>query len=383
VVTQFPVPGSQRIRAAALIVAAVAAMAAVSACSTSGSPAQAGPSSSSAATLVLPSTPAPGPQALSETGSTLLFPLFREWAPAYKSQFSNVTITTAGTGSSTGISSAASGSADIGGSDAYLSSGTMTRYPTLENIPLAISAQLVSYNLPRLTGHLRLNSAVLAEMYQGSITMWDDQAIRALNPGVSLPAIKVIPIHRSEGSGDTFLFTSYLSQPGSTWANSVGFATRVAWPPVPGALGETGNSGMVSGCAANPGCVAYIGISYLSQSSAAGLGEAQLLNRSGSYVLPTAASISAAAAGFALNTPANGSISLIDGVSTGGYPLVNYEYGIVDTRQSSAGKAATIKALLNWILTTGSSAAYLSKVNFQPLPPQVVSVADTLIAKIG
>jgi len=108
-----------------------------------------------------------------------------------------------------------------------------------------------------------------------------------------------------------------------------------------------------------------------------------LLNRAGDYVLPDNASISAAAAGFAANTPANGTISLIDGLSAGGYPIVNYEYAIVSTRQPSAAKAATLRALLNWILTSGSSAAYLSKVDFQPLPPQVAAIAVALIAKIG
>ncbi len=368
----------------------MAAAVGVAAC---GSPATATSDSSGSSALpvadpsssrgTLPPAPAPGPQSLSESGSTLLYPLFNEWAQAYKSRFANVAITTAGTGSGVGISSAASGTADIGASDAYLSSGNLAKHPTLENIPLAIAAQLVSYDLPGLGGNVKLNSTVLAEMYQGKIKMWNDPALRALNPGASLPAIKVIPIHRSEGSGDTFLFTSYLSKPGSSWANSIGFSTTVAWPSVSGALAEKGNSGMIAGCAANPGCVAYIGISYLSQASAAGLGEARLLNGSGSYVLPSAASISAEAAGFAVNTPASGAISLIDGSAPDGYPIVNYEYAIVNTRQSSAGKAATIKALLNWILTTGSSATYLSKVNFQPLPPQVVTIADALIAGIG
>jgi phosphate transport system substrate-binding protein len=151
VARKFPAP--------VLILAAAAGLAA---CSGSGNPtpgpagtstsSRSGSSSSSAATL--PLVPAPGPQSLSETGSTLFYPLFSEWAPAYKSQFPNVTITTAGTGSSTGISSAASGTADIGASDAYLSSGDMIEHPMLENIPLAISAQQVNYNLPGVKGNL-------------------------------------------------------------------------------------------------------------------------------------------------------------------------------------------------------------------------------------
>jgi phosphate transport system substrate-binding protein len=320
---------------------------------------------------------------LSETGSTLLYPLFNEWARGYKNQFPDVTITTAGTGSSTGISAAASGTVDIGTSDAYLSSATVAGHPALENVPLAISAQVVGYNLPGIKASLKLSGALLAQLYQGQITTWNDPAIKALNPGVQLPALKVVPLHRSDGSGDTFLFTSYLAKPGSTWADTVGFGTTVAWPSVPGALAAKGNSGMVAACGTHPGCVAYFGISYLPQATAAGLGEAQLLNHSGAYVLPDAASISAAAAGFAATTPANGTISLIDGLSAGGYPIVNYEYAIVSTHQPDAAKATTIKALLNWILTSGSSAAYLSSVGFRPLPPQVVAIAGTLITRIG
>ncbi len=355
--------------------------------SSSGSASASGSVVSSSPAATLPaaavSAPAPGPQSLAETGSTLLYPLFNEWASGYKNQFPNVTISTAGTGSSTGISAAAGGTADIGTSDAYLSSATAASHPAPENVPLAISAQVVSYNVPGVRASLKLNSALLAQMYQGRITRWNDAAIRALNPGVPLPGVKVVPVHRSDGSGDTFLFTSYLAKPGSSWGNTIDFGTTVAWPPVPGALAEKGNGGMVTACAATTGCVAYIGISYLPRATAAGLGEAQLLNRAGGYVLPDAASISAAAAGFAANTPANGTISLIDGLSAGGYPIVNYEYAIVSTHQPSAAKATTLRALLNWILTSGSSAAYLSKVDFQPLPSQVSAIAATLIARIG
>jgi phosphate transport system substrate-binding protein len=331
----------------------------------------------------LPSTPPAGPQSLSETGSTLLYPLFNIWVPAYQSQFSNVKVTTGGTGSSTGIADAASGKTDIGASDAYLSVADLVKHPALENIPLVVSAQLVSYYLPGFKGSLRLDATVLAGMYQGTITSWDDPAIKALNPGVSLPPLTVVPLHRTGGSGDTFLFTSYLSQPGSSWANSAGFATAVAWPAVSGGQAEGSNADMVSGCAAHPGCVAYIGISYQQSASAAGLGDARLLNSSGNYVLPDANTISAAADSFATVTPVSGTVSLIDSAAPAGYPLVNYEYAIVNTRQASAAKAETIKALLNWILTQGSSPAYLAKVGFQPLPAQVTTIADALIARIG
>jgi phosphate transport system substrate-binding protein len=327
--------------------------------------------------------PASASESLAETGSTLLYPLFNLWAPAYKTQFPQITITTAGTGSGTGISSAAAGTADIGASDAYLSPADATKYPNLENIPLAISAQQVNYNLPGLKGNLKLNGTILAEMYQGKIVMWNDPAIAAINPGVTLPAIKVVPIHRSDSSGDTFLFTTYLSKQDSAWSSSVSYGTTVAWPAVSGALAFKGNSGMVTGCKANPGCVAYIGISYLAKTTAAGLGEAELLNGSGGYELPTPTTIAAEAAAFASTTPANGTLSLIDGSASGAYPIINYEYAIVSTSQSNPTKATDIKALLDWILTSGSSSTFLSQVNFQPLPSQVVTISEALVEKIS
>ncbi len=367
----------------------LAALAGIAGCSGSSAPASpavaAGAFGSPGSTVSLPASPPPGSQKLSETGSTLLLPLFqKQWAPAYHSRFPNVTIATAGGGSTNGVKLAASGQADIGASDAYLSSAKLARYPALENIPLAISAQFISYYLPGVTGNLKLSSTVLADMYRGKITSWNDPEVKALNPGVPLPPTKVVPIHRMDGSGDTFLFTSYLSTD-SAWSDSVGFSNTVAWPSVPGAVAETGNGGMVTGCMAHPGCVAYIGISYLSQASGDGLGEAKLLNSSGNYELPDASSINAAAASFVATTPVNGSISLIDAAAPTAYPIINYEYAIVSTHQPSAAKAETIKALLNWILTPadGSSPAYLANVGFQPLPSQVAMIARALIAKIG
>ena len=115
---------------------------------------------------------------------------------------------------------------------------------------------------------------MLTQIYQGKITTWNDPAIKALNPGVSLPSMKIVPLHRADSSGDTFLFTSYLNaQDPSGWSSS-NVGTTVTWPSVPGELGEQGNGGMVQGCAATKGCVAYIGVSYLSKTQAAGLGEA-------------------------------------------------------------------------------------------------------------
>jgi phosphate transport system substrate-binding protein len=357
------------------------------ACSGSPSPGNAAglPSALSAPGEGIPSTPAPGPQTLSETGSTLLANLMGTWATAFDRQFPNVSIKTAGTGSATGIKDASNGSVSIGASDAYLSSGDLVENPTLLNIPLAISAQQVNYYLPSLPPgvHLKLNGSVLAGMYQGTITTWDDPAIRQLNPNVPLPSTRVVPLHRFEGSGDTFLFTSYLSTQSAAWNNTYGYGTTVAWPDVHGSAAvKGGNAGMVSQCRQTVGCVAYIGISYLAAARNKGLGEAQLANTLGQWELPDATTISTAVASFVSMTPTTETISMVDGPASGGYPIVNYEYAIVSVKQRSAATARNIKAFLQWIITTGNSLQYLNNV-FQPLPGSVVQLCDAQIAKIS
>jgi len=332
--------------------------------------------SAASASVKLPSSGVETPTGgtVSETGSTLLYPLFNLWAGGYSSKYSSTTIQTGGTGSGTGISEAENGTINIGASDAYLSPTVVSANPTLKNIPLAISAQLVAYNVPGVTAHIKLSGQILSKIYQGTITKWNDSAIASANPGLTLPATSIVTLHRSDSSGDTFLFTTYLSKADpSGWGTKIGYNTTVPWPNAPGALGESGNSGMVSGCKATPGCVAYVGISYLTQALQAGLGYAALQNGAGQYQLPTQQAIALQAAGYVNKTPANGTISLIYGNIKGGYPILNYEYAIVNAKQSSSSTAKNIRSVLEWAINKnfGANSSYLTQVNFQPLPSKV------------
>jgi phosphate transport system substrate-binding protein len=322
---------------------------------------------------------------ITETGSGLLYPLARTWAAAYHRQFPGVTVTTASTGSGQGIALASAGQADIGASDAYLSSGDLVKNGTLLNIPLAISAQTVIYNLPGLSqrSHVDLNGTVLAGIYDGTITSWDDPAIARLNQGLHLPAITIVPVHRFDSSGDTFLFTSYLSTQDPQWNDTIGYGTTAAWPRLPGARAPTGSVATMDACEATPGCVAYNGISYLSQALAGGLGEAALANSAGRFTLPTARAIQDSVGSFVSITPPGETISMIDGPSADGYPIVNYEYAVVSTTQPDAGKASAIRAFLKWVITTGNATSYLDPVGFQPLPDALVSLGEEQIAEIG
>jgi phosphate transport system substrate-binding protein len=338
--------------------------------------AAAGGSASAAVKVPASGVETPPTASLIETGSTLLYPLFNLWVPGYNQTYPGVTVQTGGTGSGTGISDATNGTADIGASDAYLAPSNVTASPGLKNIPLAISSQLVTYNIPGVLTHLKLSGSVLSQIYQGKVTNWNNSAITALNTGVTLPNLPIVTLHRADSSGDTFLFTQFLSKTDpSGWGATVAFNTTVQWPNAPGALGETGNSGMVTGCKATPGCIAYVGISYQTQALQAGLGYASLENAKSQFIAPTAASIAAEAAAFINKTPPNGTISLIYGPAKGGYPIVNYEYAIVETHQASTSKAKAIRSLLEWAINVkdGNAATYLAQVNFQPLPPAIYS----------
>jgi phosphate transport system substrate-binding protein len=362
---------AKRIRLACTAVALVPLVVLAAACSSGSSTTSASSSTTSA----------PKTGKLSETGSSLLFPLFGYWTTGYSTSYPGIKLSTASTSSGTGITDAAQGLVDIGASDAYLSSSDTSKYPSLENIPLAVAALMINYNVSGVT-NLKLNGTVLAKIYTGKITTWNDPAIAALNPGVTLPSEPIVTLHRGDSSGSTFLFTSYLNaQDPSDWS-STNIGTTITWPSAPGALAETGSGGMVSGCGATKGCIAYIGVSYLAKTQSAGLGEAALANGASQYTTPTSAAITAALDSFG-TVPSSGAQPLINTKAAAGYPIINYEYAVVNTTQPSSTQAAVVKAFLNWAITTGNTSSYLSKVGFEPLPSSTLSVSKSLISQIN
>ncbi len=320
-----------------------------------------------------------------ETGSSLLYPLFNLWLPAYHRIAPEVRITTQSTGSGTGISQAVSGIAQIGASDAYMSDALERMHPAMLNIPLAISMQMVNYNLPGLNGRkLKLSGPVLAGIYSGRIRYWDDSEIKAMNPGVTLPHHAIIPVHRTDGSGDTFIFSQYLSFSTPSWSQSVSYGTTVSWPAVAGELGAEGNPGMVTATKDNPYAIAYIGTSYEDAIVRDGLGIARLKNRAGGFVLPTTRTAKAAAAQMVPKTPKDERISLIFAPGAGSYPIINYEYAIVNARQPSAATAAALRKFFTWAIspTGGNAPSFMNRVHFVALPAPVVRLSAAQIAQI-
>jgi phosphate transport system substrate-binding protein len=321
---------------------------------------------------------------ITEDGSGLVLPLMRAWVGAYHQKVPGVTVTVKGGGSTVGINEASAGTVDIGTSDVYLSSGDLLKNPYLVNVPLAVSAQSVIYNVPGLAPgtNLKLTGTDLADMYSGLITMWNDPRIAGLNVGVTIPAIPVVPIHRTIGAGDTFIFTSYLSTQDPDWNTAVGYGTFVDWPKLAGEQTADGSTNIYQTCKKYPGCVSYNGVSYLKPAQALGLGEAALLNGGGQYTTPDAATIQAELSKFVTITPRDEIISMINGPGDDGYPIINYEYAIVSVRQPSAAKAQQIRDFLSWVISAGNAPSFIGQVGFQPLPAQIQALSLAQIARI-
>lgn len=322
---------------------------------------------------------------LNEAGSTLIYPYLQVLAPQVHVAYSNITLDPGPGGSGLGISEATAKLVQMGGSDAYLSDAQAAANPSLLNIPIAISAQAVDYNVPGMPANLKITGNILAQMYEGKITEWNDPQLAAINPGVTLPAVKVIPVRRVDSSGDTFIFTSLLTKTNSAWANGPAFGTTVTWPSVATEITANGNPGMIQVCKANPGCIAYIGVSVENTAIQQGLQEALLQNKAGAYLVPDLATITAAVNASAGSTPANLRQSLIYSSGANSYPIINFEYLMVQQQQSDAATAQAIRTFLYWAIspTGGATGSNLSAVDFVALPASVIPKVEAAINKIS
>jgi phosphate transport system substrate-binding protein len=376
-------------RHAAIGLAAITGIFLVAACGSTSTatptPAKSSAASSSPTAAAVQTGNPTAPVTLSEAGSSLLYPYLQKLAPGINAAYPNITLTPAAGGSGTGQSEALSGTIDMGGSDAYLSAAQVSANSGALNIPIAVSSQAVNYNLKGFT-NLKLSGNVLAEIYQGTIKVWNDPAIVALNPSVTLPSTPIVPIRRADSSGDTFIFTSYLSATNTAWSSGPSFGTTVSWPAVSSELTASGNPAMVTTLDNTPGGIAYIGISVESTALVDGLGEAELENASGSFVQPDATTVEAAVTAGSGNVPASLAASLIYETGAQAYPIVNFEYLIVNPSTiTSTATAEAVRTFIEWAIspTGGATTDNLSAVNFQPLPTNVIPLVNAAVAQIA
>jgi phosphate transport system substrate-binding protein len=326
-----------------------------------------------------------GAVSVAETGSTLIYPLFKAWIEAYAKIDPDVHMTIGATDSGAGIAQAIAKQVQIGASDAYMSDNQAMANPHILNIPLAIAAQTVEANLPELRSTtLKLSGPLLAAIYSGKVREWDTQPIADLNRGTHLPHHAILAIRRADSSGDTFVFTQFLTFSTPAWEKSIGYGTTVSWPSSSGVLTASGNQEMVQVIARTQYAIGYVGASFKVDADKAGLITAMLENQDGKFLPPTTATITAAAASLTPRTPPDERLTLVFAPGPDSYPLINYEYAIVSDQQPNHEVAAAISNFLLWCISPqgGSAASFLDPVHFIALPTSIRARSEIQIAKI-
>jgi phosphate transport system substrate-binding protein len=306
-------------------------------------------------------------------GSTFVSPLVSVWTPAlgqaygYSLQYSPV-------GSGAGIAAVTNRQVDFGASDAPLTPDQATACKGCVQIPWALSATSVAYNVPGAPVHLHLDGATLANIFLGNITNWNDAAIAKLNPGAGLPDLKITPIFRSDGSGTTYNFTDYLSSVSPAFKSKVGNSTAVNFPTGLGARGSAGVAGLVS---RTSGGITYVDVAFAINNH---IKFAAIKNRAGKFLFPSLRRISAAAAAFP-KVPASNEMHIVNPPKSAplAYPISTYTYVIVPQQTSHA---AELRKLVFWALTQGQQTKYTAKLLFVPLPKPVLVASEKTLKTI-
>jgi phosphate transport system substrate-binding protein len=305
-------------------------------------------------------------------GSTLVAPLMSKWQSDYSSK-SGETVTYGAIGSGGGIDQITSRTVDFGASDAPLTPEQFEEANGVEQIPWALSGTVPAYNVSGAPKNLKLSGEVLADIYLGKVTQWDDPAIAELNPGASLPSTKITPVYRSDGSGDTYAFTNYLSTVSPEFKSKVGTSTTVKFPT---GVGAEKNDGVAAAIGSTDGAIGYVGLAYaLSNELSMPLVE----NSAGNFPEPGVKSVEAAASAVSKVGP-NNEISLanLPASAKGAYPISTYTYVIVPLESD---KAEALQKFITYAIGPGQE--YGPDLDFAPLPKQVVAAGKTAIAKIG
>jgi phosphate transport system substrate-binding protein len=309
---------------------------------------------------------APASVQISGAGATFPFPLYSRWfydyayvQPAVKFNYQSI-------GSGGGIQQITKKTVDFGASDAILNADQIAAAPGIQMLPTVAGADVVAYNLAALKDKdpLVLDGPTVANIFLGKVTKWNDGAIAALNPGVTLPDQDIIVVHRSDGSGTTYIFTDYLSKVSADWKAQVGNATSVNWPV---GLGGKGNEGVTGTLTQNDGAIGYVELAYAIANK---LPFASLVNAAGSTVKADAASTQAAMGDFAGQMPDTLAISIVNAPGKDSWPIAGYTYVLLYMDQTDCAKGEAISDFLKWAWgDAGTKDA--ADLNYVPLPDAV------------
>ena len=322
--------------------------------------------------------PPPGSAtSLTGAGSTFDNPLFTKWNSEYKNKC-NVEVNYQSIGSGGGIKAITDKTVDFGASDAILNAeqeaAALAAGGPILHIPMTMGGTAVVVKLSGIQqGQLKLTPDVLAKIFLGQIKKWNDAAITGVNSGVSLPSTDITVVHRSDGSGTTFLFTDYLSKVSTDWKSQVGSATSVNWPT---GIGGQGNAGVAAQVSQITGAIGYVEVTYAIQNN---MTWASLQNKSGAYVQPTLAAIRAAAVGVAL--PDDMKVLIDDSSNPDAYPISGFSWALVYKNQTDQSKAQTLANYLWWGVHDGQE--FSEPLSYAKLPTAAVTKAEAQINSLS
>jgi phosphate transport system substrate-binding protein len=305
---------------------------------------------------------------LTGAGSSFAYPLYSRWAADYMAK-TGAQVNYQSKGSGAGIRQLQEMTIDFGGTDAPMTPEEIAKAkggPVL-HIPVAMGAVVLAYNLPEVTTQLKMSAPVIAGIFLGRITKWNDKQIAALNPGVTLPGSDIVVVHRSDGSGTTYIWTDYLSKLSPEWAKQVGKGKEVKWPVGLGGAQNEGVSGQVKQL---PGSVGYVELAFARQNK---LSYAAIQNAKGNFISPSTESVTAAAAAVAAGLPDSTDyrISIIDAPGADAYPVSSITWALVYANQADKAKGKELVDFLKYGLNDGQAAA--KELDYAPLPSSMIA----------
>ena len=317
---------------------------------------------------------------LTGAGATFPYPLYAKWTSAYAEQ-KGVRINYQPVGSGAGIQQLSEGTVDFGGTDGPMTDAEMAsaKGGSILHVPTTLGAVVVTYNVPGVTQPLQISGDVIADIFLGKITKWNDPRIASTNAGATLPARDILVVHRSDGSGTTYVFTDYLAAVSPAWASGPGRGKAVNWPT---GLGGNQNAGVAAQVKQTEGAIGYVELTYALQNN---LPVARVRNAAGRFVEPSISSITAAAASVAdaLTASTDFRISIVNAPGEESYPISSFTWIILYAQQADAAKGRQVVEFVRWALTEGQQ--YAPPLHYAPLPSKIVSIGQGKIdaVKIG
>ena len=321
--------------------------------------------------------PVPTPDAimLNGAGATFPYPIYSKWFSDYNKIHSDIQINYQSIGSGGGIRQLLSGTVDFGASDPPMNDEQLAQAKTkILHFPTVLGAVIPTYNIPGVSQELNFTPDALVGIYLGKITKWNDPEIARYNKGVNLPALDIVVVHRSDGSGTTYVWVDYLSKVSPEWQTKVGRNTSVNWPV---GLGGKGNEGVTGLVKETPGSIGYVELIYAIQNQ---IPYGQVRNAAGVFVKANLASVTAAAAGYAKAMPEDFRISITNAPGKAAYPIASFTYLLIPTKIEDATKKGVIKGFLTWMLNDGQKE--VEALSYARLPKEVVAKELKQISQI-